>query len=69
MDVGSAFPAHAHSFEAVEPGEGSLDDPTVGAVPGAAACDDRHDTSGADLVAVDVVVAAAVGEQRVRLPT
>jgi hypothetical protein len=65
VDVGSAFPVDAESFEAVEPGEGSLDDPAVGAeagaVPGAASCDGRHDVAGADLVPVDVV--AAVGEQ------
>ncbi len=40
-----------------------------GAVPGAAAGDGRHDASGADLVAVDVVVVAAVREERVRLAT
>lgn len=72
MDVGSAFPADAESLEAVEPGEGALDDPAVGAQAGAVPCsaagDGRHDAAGADLVAVDVVVVPAVGEQRVRLP-
>ena len=49
----------------------ALDDPAIGAqsgaVPGATAGNGRHDAAGADLVAVDVVVVAAVGEQRVRL--
>lgn len=55
----------------MEPGEGSLDHPAVGAkscaVAGTAAGDGGHDASVADLVAIDVVVIAAVGEQRVRL--
>ncbi|KOV97454.1 hypothetical protein ADL02_07385 [Streptomyces sp. NRRL WC-3723] len=67
MAVGSAFPADAEAAEAVEPGEGPLDHPTVGAqagaVPGAAAGDGGDDAAGTDLVAVDVVVVAAVGEQ------
>lgn len=56
----------------MEPGEGALDHPTVGAqsgaVPGPAAGDGRHDTASVDLLAVDVVVVATVCEQCVRLP-
>jgi hypothetical protein len=56
----------------VEPGEGALDDPAVGAQAGAVPCsaagDGRHDAAGADLVAVDVVVVAPICEQRVRFP-
>ena len=55
----------------MEPGEGPLDHPLVGAqsgaVQGATAGDRGHDAAGTDLVAVDVVVVAAVGEERVRL--
>ena len=69
VDVGSAFPADAQASEAVQPGEGALDHPPVGAqsgaVTGAAAGDGRHDAAVADLVAVDVMVVAAVREQRV----
>lgn len=60
MDVGSAFPADAKTFEAVEPGKTALDDPAVGAqsraVEGSAAGDGWHDAALSDLVAVDVVV-------------
>lgn len=67
VDVGSAFPADAEAFEAVEPGEAAFDDPAVfaqsDAVEGAAAGDGRHDAALADLVAVDVVVVPAVGEE------
>lgn len=70
MDVCSAFPADAESSEAVQSGEGPLDYPPVDAksraVAGVSASDGWDDTAGTDLVAVDVVVVAAVGEQRVR---
>lgn len=70
VDAGSAFPADAESSEAVEPGKGPLHHPPVYAKPaamaGASASDGRDDAAGADLVAVDVVVVAAIGEQRVR---
>lgn len=66
MDVGSAFPADAQSFEAMEPGEGALDDPSIdaqaAAVGGAASGDGRDDPAGPDLISLDVVVVAAVGE-------
>ncbi|KOV26313.1 hypothetical protein ADK90_04820 [Streptomyces sp. XY413] len=66
MDVGSAFPAEAESFEAVKPGEGTLDHPPVGAQTAAvgrtASGDDGEDAAGPNLVAVDVVVVASVGE-------
>ncbi len=69
VDVGSPFPAGAEPAEAVEPGDGALDHPPVGAQAGAmhgsASGDGGDDAAGADLVAVDVVVVAAVGEQRV----
>lgn len=71
VDVGSTFPADTKSFEAVEPGEGALDHPSVGtqAAPMrcAAAGDDGQDQTGSDLVAVGVVVIAAVREYRLRL--
>jgi len=55
----------------VQPRKTSLDHPAVGpqsgAVQGAAAGDRGHDAAGANLVAVDVVVVAAVGKRRVRL--
>jgi hypothetical protein len=70
VDVSSPFPSDAQTSEAVQPRETSLHDPAVGAqfgaVQGAAAGDRWHDAAGADLVAVDVVVVAPVGEQRVR---
>lgn len=66
MDVGSAFPTDAEAPEAVEPGEAPLDHPATGAEPravsGAAARDGRHDATGPDLVAVQVVIVATVGE-------
>ncbi len=67
MDVGSPFPSDPQASEAVQPRETPFYNPAVGAqartVPGAAAGDRGHDAAGADLVAVDVVVVAAVGEQ------
>ena len=67
VDVSSPFPTDAQAPEAVDPREGPLHDPAVGAqsgaVSGSAACDGRHNAAGADLVAVDVVVVAAVGEE------
>lgn len=71
VDVGSPFPSDAQASEAVQPRKTSLDHPAIGAqsgaVQGAAAGDHGHGAAGADLVAVDVVVVAAVGIQRVRL--
>jgi hypothetical protein len=71
VDVGSAFPAGAEPFVAVEPGERPLDDPPVDAQAAAVRCaaagDGRHDAAGSDLVAVDVMVVAAVGEDGLRL--
>jgi hypothetical protein len=67
VDVGSAFPADAEAFEAVEPGEAAFDDPAVFAqscaVEGPAASDGWEDSALSDLVAVDVVVVPAVGEE------
>lgn len=52
----------------MEPGEGALDHPSVGAQAAAVGCaasgDDGQDPAGPELVAVDVVVVAAVGEDR-----
>ncbi|SEE31245.1 hypothetical protein SAMN04490357_7632 [Streptomyces misionensis] len=71
VDVGSAFPADAKSFETVEPCEGALDHPPIGAQAAAMGCaapgSDGEDPTGPDLVATDVVVVAAVGEDRLRL--
>ncbi|OKI50576.1 hypothetical protein AMK17_34780 [Streptomyces sp. CB00072] len=48
-DVGSAFPADAEEFEAVEPGEAAFDVPAVlaqsGAMEGTAAGDCREDAA------------------------
>lgn len=35
MEVGSAFPADAEAFQAVEPREAALDDPAAGSPSGA----------------------------------
>ncbi|GGU85070.1 hypothetical protein GCM10010275_20470 [Streptomyces litmocidini] len=55
----------------MEPGEGALDHPPVNAQAAAVGCaasgDDGQDPAGPDLVAVDVVVVAAVGEDRLGL--
>ena len=71
VDVGSAFPADAYSFEAVQPCERALNLPPVDAQATAVWCapagDDWDDPARADLVAVDVVVVASVGEDRLRL--
>lgn len=73
MHVGSPLPPDPQTTEAVQPRKTPFDHPAIDAqsrtVPGTAAGDSRHDASGADLVAVDVVVVAAVGEQRIRLAT
>jgi hypothetical protein len=54
----------------MQPRKTPLHHPAVGAqsgaVPGAASGNGRHDAAGTDLVAVDVVVIAPVGEERVR---
>jgi hypothetical protein len=67
VDVGPPFPAHPETSEAVQPGERALYHPAVdtqsAAVGCAAAGDDGQDSAGTNLVAVDVVVVAAVGEQ------
>lgn len=67
VDVCFAFPSDAEPAEAVEPGEGSLDHPPVdaksGAVAGVSAGDGRDDAASPDLVPIDVVVVATVGEQ------
>jgi hypothetical protein len=67
----SPFPPDPQTSEAVQPRKGSFHDPAVGtqscAVQDAAAGDRGHDAASADLVAVDVVAVAAVGEQGVRL--
>ncbi|ANP51371.1 hypothetical protein J2Z21_002842 [Streptomyces griseochromogenes] len=71
VDVGSSFPTDAQAAEAAQPGEVPPENPAVGAQPGAVSCsvagDHGHDASLADLVAVDIMVVAEVGEYRVRL--
>jgi hypothetical protein len=71
VDVGSPFPSDPQASEAVQPRETPLHDPAVGAqaraVPRTAAGDRGHNPASADLIAVDVMVVAAVSEQRVRL--
>ncbi len=71
MDVGSPFPANPQASEAVQPREGPLHDPAIGAqsraMPGSAAGDRRHDAASADLVTVNVVIVTPVGEQVVGL--
>lgn len=71
VDVGSSFPADPKASEDVQPRKTPLHDPAVGAqpgaMPGAAAGDRGHDAASADPLAVDVVVVAAVGEERVGL--
>lgn len=71
MNVGSASSANAESSEAVEPGEGPLYHSAVdaksGAVTGVPAGDVGDDAVGSDLATVDVVIVAAVREERVRL--
>jgi hypothetical protein len=69
VDVGSAFPTDPQAPEAMQPRKASFDHPAVRAQSGAMACsaagNGRHDAAVADLVAVDVVAVAAIGEQRV----
>lgn len=71
VDVGSAFSAGAESSEIVEPGEGTLDHPSIGVQAAAVGCagagDDGNDLASPSLVAVDVVVVTAVGEDQLRL--
>jgi hypothetical protein len=70
VHVGAALVADEEALEAVQPGEGALDDPAVtpqtGAVLGLPARDHRLDASLAEQPAVLVVVVAAVGDHAVR---
>ena len=67
MDVVAAVGADEESATVMEPGEGALDDPAVGAEAGAvlglAAGDHGFDAAAPDEAAVLVVVVAAVGDQ------
>lgn len=71
MHVGPAFPANSQAPEAVQPGKRPLDQPPVGAqttaVPGTASSDRRDEATSSGLITVDVMVIAAVREQRVGL--
>lgn len=71
--VGPAFPADSQAPEAVQPGNRPLDHPAVGAQASAVPCsspgDRRDDAPSPDLITVDVMVIAAVREQRVGLAT
>jgi hypothetical protein len=64
VDVCAAVVANEESFELVEPGEGTFDDPAVAAearaVLGLASCDLWGDPERTELAAVLVVVVAAV---------
>ena len=69
MDVGAAVVADEQSFELMQPGEGSFDDPAVaakaGPVPCLAACDLGLNPALAKLAAANVVVVAAVGAEAI----
>ena len=69
MDLGAVVVADEESFELVQPGEGSLDDPAVaakaGAVLGLASCDLGCDAAPAKLAAAVLVVVASVGADTV----
>jgi hypothetical protein len=70
VDVVAAVRADEESAAVVEPGEGALNDPALGAEPGAmlglAAGDHGLDAAAADEAAVLVVVVAAVSDQQLR---
>jgi hypothetical protein len=63
------LPAGAKPSELVQPGEGALHDPALGAKAGAVLLatpgDQRLDAAGSQLAAVLVVVIASVGEQTI----
>ena len=59
-------PARAQTSGTVQPRKTSLHAPAVGAQAGAVTGATEGNVGGADLVAVDVMVVAPVGEQRVR---
>lgn len=67
MEIGAYLVAGPQSFELVEPGEGTLDDPAgparAEAVGGALAGGLRCDAPGLEEAAVLVVVVAAVGKR------
>lgn len=73
VDVVASFPADPEAAEAVEPGDGALDDPAVAAetrsVGDTSAGDHRFDALGTDESAVLVVVVTAVAEHSVGPPT
>lgn len=70
VDVVASFPADAQAVEAVEPGDGALDDVAddaqAGAVGLASLRNHRADPALPEQATVLVVVVAAVGQQRVR---
>lgn len=69
MVVVAELPAGPQAAEPVEVGKGALDDPALGAQPGAmldaASCDHGLHTEVPVKAAVPVVVVAAVGENEV----
>ena len=69
MDVTAAVVAHEQSFELVEPGEGSLDDPAMAAKPGAVLClaagDLRLNAALPELAPANVIVVAAIGAEAI----
>jgi hypothetical protein len=72
VDVGAALVAGAEPLEGVQPGEAALGHPPLaaqaGAVGDAAAGAAQRDAACPQLLAVDVVAVAAVGEQLPRSP-
>ncbi|GAA2416752.1 hypothetical protein GCM10010378_70750 [Streptomyces viridochromogenes] len=70
VHVGPAFPSDTQGPEAVQPCKRPLDHPAVYAqastVPCSSSGDRRDDATSSDLITVNVMVVAAVREQRIR---
>jgi hypothetical protein len=69
VDVTAAVVADEQSFELVEPGEGSLDDPAMAAKPGAVLClaagNLRLNAALPELAPANVIVVAAIGAEAI----
>ena len=72
MDLVTAVVADKQTFELVQPGEGTLDDPAVASQPGAVgdatSCDLGFDSALAEQLPVFVVVVATVGTEAIGTP-
>ncbi len=72
MDIGTAFVADGEATKAVQPGDGSLNDPPADAeatpMRRSTPCEDRRDAPGPQAVAMGLGVVAAVALERPRLP-